>query len=69
MNRLSDQPAVWLYTLTRNRYWRMRRKPAHAPIHTFSLDELMPDEVDLARLLKDAGRTPEGFVARSSIKK
>jgi RNA polymerase sigma-70 factor (ECF subfamily) len=51
--------AVWLYTVTRNRCWRMRRKPAHAPNHTFSLDELMPDEVELGRLLKDAGRSPE----------
>src|ERR1017187_10295635 len=52
--------AVWLYTVTRNRCSRMRRKPAHPPSHTFSLDELMPDEVELGRLLKDAGRSPEG---------
>ena len=52
--------AVWLYTVTRNRCWRMRRKPAHAPSHTLSLDELMPDEVELGRLLKDAGQSPEG---------
>lgn len=52
--------AVWLYTVTRNRCWRMRRKPAHAPSHTFSLEELMPDEVELGRLLKDSGRSPEG---------
>jgi len=52
--------AVWLYTVTRNRCWRMRRKPTHAPSHTFSLDELMPDEVELGRLLKDAARSPEG---------
>jgi RNA polymerase sigma-70 factor (ECF subfamily) len=52
--------AVWLYTVTRNRCWRMRRKPAHAPSHTFSLGELMPDEVELGRLLKDAGQSPEG---------
>src|ERR1035441_8665801 len=52
--------AVWLYTVTRNRCWRMRRRPAHAPSHTFSLDELMPDEVELGRLLKDAGLSPEG---------
>ncbi len=31
-----QQLAVWLYTVTRNRCWRMRRKPAHAPSHTFS---------------------------------
>src|SRR5208283_3894480 len=52
--------AVWLYTVTRNRCWRMRRKPAHAPDHTFSLDELMPDEAELGRLLKDARESPEG---------
>ena len=52
--------AVWLYTVTRNRCWRMRRKPAHAPIQTFSLDELMPDEAELGRLLQDAGESPEG---------
>jgi RNA polymerase sigma-70 factor (ECF subfamily) len=52
--------AVWLYTVTRNRCWRMRRKPAHAPSHTLSLEELMPDEAELGRLLKDAGQSPEG---------
>jgi RNA polymerase sigma-70 factor (ECF subfamily) len=52
--------AVWLYTVTRNRCWRMRRKPAHAPSHTLSLDELMPDEAELGRLLMDAGQSPEG---------
>ena len=55
-----QQLAVWLYTVTRNRCWRMRRKPAHAPIHTFSLDELMPDEAEMERLLQDAGESPEG---------
>ena len=43
--------AVWLYTVTRNRCWRMRRKPAHAPAHLLSLDELMPDDEELGRLL------------------
>ena len=52
--------AVWLYTVTRNRCWRMRRKPAHAPSHTHSLDELMPDAVELERLLQDGIETPEG---------
>ena len=37
--------AVWLYTVTRNRCWRMRRKPAHAPANMLSLDELMPSEI------------------------
>ncbi|MGA8044569.1 MAG: sigma-70 family RNA polymerase sigma factor [Terracidiphilus sp.] len=52
--------AVWLYTVTRNRCWRMRRKPAHAPSQTVSLDELMPDDAELGRLLVDAAASPEG---------
>ena len=36
--------AVWLYTVTRNRCWRMRRKTAGAPAHMLSLDELMPSD-------------------------
>jgi RNA polymerase sigma-70 factor (ECF subfamily) len=52
--------AVWLYTVTRNRCWRMRRKPAHAPANMLSLDELMPSDEDLGSLLQDAGKGPEG---------
>jgi RNA polymerase sigma-70 factor (ECF subfamily) len=52
--------AVWLYTVTRNRCWRMRRKAASAPSRILSLDELMPDEAELGRLLQDAARNPEG---------
>jgi len=52
--------AVWLYTVTRNRCWKMRRKPAHAPNQVLSLDELSPDEVELERLLRDAAEGPEG---------
>jgi RNA polymerase sigma-70 factor (ECF subfamily) len=51
--------AVWLYTVTRNRCWRMRRKGAAVPRHILSLDELMPDEVELGRLLKDGAESPE----------
>jgi RNA polymerase sigma-70 factor (ECF subfamily) len=60
--KISDPQAlaVWLYTVTRNRCWRMRRKPAHAPAHLLSLDELMPTEDELGLLLKDAGKGPEG---------
>ena len=54
--------AVWLYTVTRNRCWRMRRKPANAPSRTLSLDELMPDDAELGRLLQDAAASPEGNV-------
>ena len=52
--------ALWLYTVTRNRCWRMRRKVASAPRHILSLDELMPDEAELGRLLQDAAESPEG---------
>jgi RNA polymerase sigma-70 factor (ECF subfamily) len=52
--------ALWLYTVTRNRCWRMRRKVASAPKHILSLDELMPDEAELGRLLQDAAEGPEG---------
>jgi RNA polymerase sigma-70 factor (ECF subfamily) len=52
--------AVWLYTVTRNRCWRMRRKTKSAPARVLSLDELMPSEDELGRLLQDAARSPEG---------
>jgi RNA polymerase sigma-70 factor (ECF subfamily) len=52
--------AVWLYTVTKNRCWRMRRKPAHAPSHVLSLDELMLDAAELGKLLQDAAESPEG---------
>src|ERR1700674_2242706 len=51
--------AVWLYTMTRNRCWRSRRKSTHAPTQTLSLDELMPDEAELQRLLQDGAPGPE----------
>lgn len=52
--------AVWLYTVTRNRCWRMRRKSVHAPKQTLSLDELMPDASELGLLLADTTQNPEG---------
>lgn len=57
--------AVWLYTVTRNRCWRMRRKGAHAPARTLSLDELMPDDAELGRLLQDSAQGPEGDVLQA----
>ncbi|MGB7985203.1 MAG: sigma factor, partial [Terracidiphilus sp.] len=52
--------AVWLYTVTKNRCWRMRRKHTHASRHLLSLDELMPNEAELGRLLQDTAESPEG---------
>ncbi|MES2222972.1 MAG: sigma-70 family RNA polymerase sigma factor [Acidobacteriota bacterium] len=51
--------AVWLYTVTRNRCWRMRRKGEDVRKHRVSLDELMPDDAELERLLVDAGESAE----------
>lgn len=57
--------AVWLYTVTRNRCWRMRRKGASAPKQMVALDELMPDEAELGRLLADAAQGPEEGVSQA----
>lgn len=57
--------AVWLYTVTRNRCWRMRSKGARLARQTLSLDELLPDEAEMSRLLEDASRTPEENVLHS----
>jgi RNA polymerase sigma-70 factor, ECF subfamily len=57
-----DEPralAVWLYTATRNRCWRMRRRTADSPKETLSLDELMPNEFELGLLLQDSAPSPE----------
>ena len=56
------QLAVWLYTVTRNRCWRMRRKSTHAPAKILSLDELMPSDEELDLLLRDAATSPEGIL-------
>jgi len=52
--------AVWLYTVTRNRCWRMRRKSSHAPENILSLDELLPSDDELGLLLQDSNENPEG---------
>lgn len=51
--------AVWLYTVTRNRCWRTRRKSVHAPKQTLSLEELMPDDTELGLLLQESAANPE----------
>jgi len=52
--------AAWLYTVTRNRCHRLRGVAADSPMRKLSLDELMPDEAELGRLLLDTGKSPEG---------
>jgi RNA polymerase sigma-70 factor (ECF subfamily) len=56
--------AVWLYTVTRNRCWRMRGNSAHRAKHV-SLDELMPNEGEVARLLRDPVPGPESNLLHS----
>ena len=51
--------AVWLYTVTRNRCWRSRRRSVHAPNQTLSLGELMPNDNELAELLQSPQSSPE----------
>ncbi|MGC1424846.1 MAG: sigma-70 family RNA polymerase sigma factor [Terracidiphilus sp.] len=57
--------SVWLYTVTRNRCWRMRRKPAGGAGSHVSLDDLMPDDAELAKLLEDAAVSPEGSAVQA----
>jgi RNA polymerase sigma-70 factor (ECF subfamily) len=60
LSKIQDPQAlsVWLYTVTRNRCWRMRRKPKGSE-RSVSLDELMPDDAELAMLLEDTAASPE----------
>jgi len=51
--------AAWLYTVTKNRCRRIRRPRANAPAKTLSLEELMPDEAEIRRLLQDSPESPE----------
>lgn len=63
-----DEPralAVWLYTVTRNRCWRMRKTSARGAKQMLSLDELMPDEAEMARLREHIATGPEGVVLKN----
>lgn len=51
--------AAWLYTVTRNRCHRMRRTQPQNDARRLSLDELIPDDEELRRLLLDADSHPE----------
>ncbi len=53
--------AVWLYKVTRNRCWMSRRHSKFAPTHTMSLDELMPDHMELEALAGIGNKTPEAI--------
>lgn len=50
--------SAWLYTAARNRCWQSRRKVSYQK--SVSLEELMPDDTELAALdVADPGDTPE----------
>jgi len=51
--------AAWLYTVTRNRCHRMRRSQPEADGKKLSLEELIPDDEELRRLLIGAESGPE----------
>jgi RNA polymerase sigma-70 factor, ECF subfamily len=51
--------AAWLYTVARNRCWRLRSTVHDSPSHRLSLDDLMPQESELNELLLDETISPE----------
>ena len=57
--------AVWLYKVAKNRCLMTRRKSKFAPKEKFSLDDLMPDRIELAALAKSGDANPEAFAIRS----
>jgi RNA polymerase sigma-70 factor (ECF subfamily) len=56
---------VWLYKVAKNRCLMSRRKSKFAPKEDLSLDELMPDRQELARLAKEGPVNPELLAIRS----
>lgn len=57
--------AVWLYKVAKNRCLMTRRKSKFAPKQELSLDDLMPDRMELAVLAKSGSASPEAFAIRS----
>jgi RNA polymerase sigma-70 factor (ECF subfamily) len=55
---------TWLYTVARNRCWMSRRRSKFAPREHLSLDDLMPDAMELDHLgeIAAAGPSPERSV-------
>jgi RNA polymerase sigma-70 factor, ECF subfamily len=56
---------VWLYKVAKNRCLMSRRKSKFAPRQDMSLDELMPDRHELARLAEAGPVNPETLAIRS----
>lgn len=56
---------VWLFKVAKNHCLMSRRRSKFAPKRDLSLDELMPDRVELARLPKEGPVNPELLAIRS----
>lgn len=56
---------VWLYKVAKNRCLMSRRRSKFAPKQDLSLDELMPDRLELERLAREAPLNPESLAIRS----
>ena len=56
---------VWLYKVAKNRCLMSRRRSKFAPKEDLSLEELMPDRLELERLSGDGSINPEAFAIRS----
>jgi RNA polymerase sigma-70 factor (ECF subfamily) len=56
---------VWLYKVAKNRCLMSRRKTKFAPKRDLSLEELMPDRLELARLAQERPVNPESLAIRS----
>jgi len=56
---------VWLYKVAKNRCLMSRRKSKFAPKQDLSLDELMPDRLELAHIGKEDPVNPESLAIRS----
>jgi RNA polymerase sigma-70 factor (ECF subfamily) len=56
---------VWLYKVAKNRCLMSRRRSKFAPNPELSLEELMPDRLELEHLSAEGGINPERFAIRS----
>lgn len=56
---------VWLYKVAKNRCLMSRRKSKFAPKQYLSLEDLMPDRLELARLSQERPVNPESMAIRS----
>ena len=56
---------VWLYKVAKTRCLMSRRQSKFAPKQKLSLEELMPDRAELARLAHDGSLNPEAYAIHS----